>query len=170
MDFKDIVRTALDEYLGDLRKALDGLTPEERRYQPAPGSHHIDFVVWHMARVEDNWVQRFARGADTIWQSDGWDTRFGIPARDGGFGYTAQQVAALPHFDLDRMMAYFDSVRRATLSYLDGLSQPDLESCPQPERRPDYTVAKMLAHLIVEEAQHTGQVAYIRGMQRGLGR
>ena len=169
MDFKDIVRLALEEYLGDLRKALDGLTAEERRFQPTPESHHIDFAVWHMARVEDDWIQRFARGAGTVWQSEGWDARCGLPSRESGVRYTAEQVAALPEFDVAEMMAYYDSVRRSTLAYLDTLSESDLETCPQPERRPGYTVAKMLAHVVVEEAQHTGQVAYIRGMQRGLG-
>ena len=96
MDFKDVVRMALDEYLGDLRKALDGLTAEEHLFQPAPESHRVDFAVWHMARVEDSWVQRFAHGTDTVWQREGWDTRFGIPARDSGFQYTSEQVAALP--------------------------------------------------------------------------
>jgi uncharacterized damage-inducible protein DinB len=57
---------ALAEYLGDLRKALDGLTPEERRYQPTPDAHHIDFAVWHMARVEDDWVHRFALRSDSV--------------------------------------------------------------------------------------------------------
>ena len=33
------------------------------------------------------------------------------------------------------MMAYYDSVRRSTLAYLDALSESDLETCPQPERR-----------------------------------
>ena len=169
MDFKDIVRMALEEYLGDLRKALEGLTAEERRFQPTPESHHIDFAVWHMARVEDDWIQRFARGAGTVWQSEGWDARCGLPSRDSGVRYTAEQVAALPEFDIGEMMAYYDSVRRSTLAYLDALSGSDLDECPQPERRPGYTVAKMLAHVVVEEAQHTGQVAYIRGMQRGLG-
>ena len=51
MDFRDVVKLGLDEYLRDLLKALDGLTPEERRYQPDPESHHIDYAVWHMARV-----------------------------------------------------------------------------------------------------------------------
>ena len=160
---------ALEEYLGDLRKALDGLTAEERRFQPTPESHHIDFTVWHMARVEDDWIQRFAHGADTVWQSEGWDARCGLPSRESGVRYTAEQVAALPEFDVGEMMAYYDSVRRSTLAYLDTLSESDLETCPQPERRPGYTVARMLAHVVVEEAQHTGQVAYIRGMQRGLG-
>ncbi len=93
MDFRDIVRLALAEYLDELRKALDGLTPQERRFQPTPSSHHIDFAVWHMARVEDIWVQRFARGADTVWQGEGWDVRLGLPSHESGAGFTAEQVA-----------------------------------------------------------------------------
>ncbi|MDP6453951.1 MAG: DUF664 domain-containing protein, partial [SAR202 cluster bacterium] len=61
MDFKDIVQKGFDEFLDELKKSLDGLTSEERRFQPSQDSHHIDFVVWHMARVEDDWVQRFAQ-------------------------------------------------------------------------------------------------------------
>ena len=67
-------------------------------------------------------------------------------------------------------MTYFDSVRRETYRYLDGLSADDLSTSPHPERRPGYTVGKMFSHVIVEESQHTGQVAYIRGLQRGLGK
>lgn len=39
---------------------------------------------------------------------------------------------------------------------------------PDPERRPGYTVGRMFSHLIVEESQHLGQVAYLRGLLRGL--
>ena len=168
MDFKDIIRMALDEYLAELRQALDGLTAEERRFQPGPDAHHIDFAVWHMARVEDDWVQRFARKTDSVWTSEGWPERLGLPEKDGGFGYTSEQVAGLPQFKIDDIMSYYDSVRRETLRYLDGLSGEDLDSYPHPERRPDYTVGKMFSHVIVEEAQHVGQVAYLRGLQRGL--
>ena len=87
---------AMVEYMSELRRALDGLTSDERRFQPGTEAHHIDFAVWHMARVEDSWVQRFAHGTDTVWQREGWDTRFGIPARDSGFQYTSEQVAVLP--------------------------------------------------------------------------
>ena len=45
MDFKEIIRMALDEYMVDLLKAVDGLTNEERRFQPTNESHHIDFAV-----------------------------------------------------------------------------------------------------------------------------
>ena len=168
MDFKDIIRMALDEYMSELRRALDGLTPVERRFQPSPEAHHIDFAVWHMARVEDDWVQRFAQRTDAVWNRDGWPDRLGLPAKGSGHGYTADQVADLPSFDIDELMTYYDAVRKATLQYLDGLGQTDLDATPHPERRPDYTVGKMFSHVIVEESQHVGQVAYLRGLQRGL--
>ena len=170
MDFKDIIKMALDEYMSELRRALDGLTSEERRFQPGPDAHHIDFAVWHMARVEDDWVQRFAQRADTVWKGGGWPSKLGLPERDSGFGYTAEQVASLPQFDIDDMMRYYDAVREDTLRYLDGLSQDELETYPHPERRPGYTIGKMFSHVIVEESQHVGQIAYLRGLQRGLNK
>ena len=168
MDFKEIIRMALDEYTQDLRKALDGLDPEERRFQPGPEANHIDFTVWHMARVEDHWVQRFAQRVDTLWEREGWHERLGLPEKDTGFGYAAEQVAGLPKFSLDDLMAYYDSVRGETLRYLDGLTAEDLDRLPHPERRPGYSIGKMFSHVIVEESQHVGHVAYLRGLQRGL--
>ena len=161
---------ALDEYLTELRMALDGLTPEERRFQPIPDSHHIDFAVWHMARVEDNWLNRFAQCTANVWNRDGWPERLDLPERDSGYEFTAQQVRDLPAFDIDELMSYYDSVRAATLAYLDSISEDDLETCPHPDSRPGYTVGKMFSHVIVEESQHTGQVAYLRGIQRGLNK
>jgi uncharacterized damage-inducible protein DinB len=168
VDFKDIVRLALQECRQDLLDALDGLTGEERRFQPDPESHHVDFALWHIARVEDDWVQRFAQRADSVWQRDGWHTRFGMPATSGGTGYTAEQVADFPAFDLSEMLTYYDAVRESTLDYFDGISREDLDKTPHPERRPGYTIAAMLGHIIVEQSMHTGQIAYLRGMQRGL--
>jgi hypothetical protein len=71
---------------------------------------------------------------------------------------------------MDEMMAYYTSVREETLRYIDGINQADLESCPHPERRPGYTIGKMFSHVVVEESQHVGQIAYLRGIQRGLNK
>ena len=49
MDFRDVVRSGLDEYLGDLEKAIDGLTPVELAWRPTPSSNNITWQVWHMA-------------------------------------------------------------------------------------------------------------------------
>lgn len=169
MDFKQLVRMALDEYTEDLHRALGGLTPEERRFQPAPDSHHIDFTVWHMARVEDDWVQRFGQQTATVWERDGWPNTLGLLERGNGFGYTAEQVAGLPDYDPGSLTEYADSVRVATLEFLDTLSQEDLDLCPDP-KRPENSLGRMLMHVIVEESQHVGQIAYIRGIQRGLNK
>ena len=44
----------------------------------------------------------------------------------------------------------------------------DLDHAPGRVYRPEYTIGRMFSHLVVELAQHTGQVAYLRGLQRGL--
>ena len=167
MDFKDIVRFGFNEYLAALISALEGLSSDERRFQPSPDSHHIDFTVWHMARVEDDWIQRFAQSRDTVWNRDGWYQRLCMPERDSGFGYTGEQVQTLPAYDMSQMIEYYQVVRAETYHYLDSLTELDLGNAPHP-RRPGYTVAQMFGHLMIEEGQHVGQVAYLRGIQRGL--
>ena len=158
---------ALDEYTDELRRAVEGLTPAERRFQPTPDSHHIDFVLWHMARVEDNWVQEFGRGVGSVWERGGWAAKLRLPEQGNGWGYTAGQVAELPQFDLELLNEYAEAVRAGTIEFLDGLSPDDLDRFPDP-KRPRACIGSMLSHVIVEESQHVGQVAYLRGIQRGL--
>ena len=93
-----------------------------------------------------------------------------MPAKGGGTGYTSEQVAGFPKFDLDEMLVYYTAVRESTLRYIDGIAHDDLDRMPDTQRRPDYTIADMLGHLIVEQSQHMGQIAYLRGMQRGMNR
>src|SRR6266446_9162616 len=126
MDFKDIVQMGLEEYLNGLRKTLAGLTAAERRFQPNADANHIDFMVWHMARNEDQEIHN-AQRAIQIWQRDAWDQKLGLPAAEDGFGYTVEQVANLPRFNMADCMAYYEAVRLATLRYLDGLTPEDLE-------------------------------------------
>ena len=63
-------------------------------------------------------------------------------------------------------MGYMGAVRAETIGYIDSLSEEDLAHLPNPGR-PEYPVGATLKHIIVELAQHVGQIAYIRGMQRG---
>jgi len=168
MDFRDVVKMGLEEYTQDLKKALDGLTAEERRFQPGPDSHHIDFAVWHIARVEDGWMNRGIRRGAQIWERDGWAEKLGLPERDSGFGYTSEQLANFPTYDPGLLMEYYDAVRVDTLLLIDSLTGADLERPPNPGRDAQNTIAKILAHVLIEEAQHVGQIAYLRGLQRGL--
>ena len=171
MDFREIVRLALEELDQDLHHALDGLAPEETAWQPSPEANPIGWLVWHMTRAEDYWIHKFAQGEAPIWERDGWYLRFNLPAEDNtGFGYTAEQVAAFPQIPVQELLAYHEAVRRGTLQFLQTLSPEKLDECPQPERRPDKSIGWMLSHIMCEVGQHVGHVRYIRGLQRGLNK
>lgn len=168
MDYKDIVRMALAEYSDDMARALDGLTPEERRFQPTLDSNHIDFLVWHIAKVEDGWINAYARSTRTVWEEGDWAERLGLPEEGAGFGYDADDVRSLPTFDHDLLNEYAEAVREVTLAFLDASSPEQIGRPRDRGWREPYCVGSALSHLLVEECQHVGQIAYIRGMLRGL--
>ena len=167
MDFRDILKSQMAEYMESLELALDGLTPEERRFQPTPEANHIDFIVWHMARVEDTLFNRAILRRADVWERDGWGEKLGIAEDGNGYRFTAEQARDLPNFSIEKMMEYYRSVRGEIVEYIDSLSEDDLDALPNP-RRPEYPMGETLKHIVVEEAQHVGQVAYIRGIRRGF--
>ena len=75
--FKEAIQSGLEEYLQGLQRTLAGLTPAEVRWQPTLHTNHIAWLVWHMARVEDRWVNRHLRGTTEVWTAAGWADRFG---------------------------------------------------------------------------------------------
>lgn len=167
IDFKDAIRSGLEEYLDGLKRAVDGLTPAELRWQPTLASNSISWIVWHMARVEDRWVNRVLRGDVERWIRDGWHEKFGMSEEAHGFGETEAQVRAMPEVAMSDLLAYFDAVRQSTLAHLEHMTPADLEATYSHPRRSGITGAWILGHILVEESQHLGQVAYIRGMIRG---
>ena len=171
MDFREIIKYAMCEYMNDVTNTLSGLSAEERRYQPSQESHHIDFVVWHMARVEDVHLHRMIQGKEQIWIRDGWDGNLGMTGEGTGFGYTAEQVATLPTFNMNHLLEYYAVVRTEVFDYIDGLNLSDLGvELDEQRKSPFNTPGKTLSHLVVEEAEHTGQIRYLRGIQRGINK
>jgi hypothetical protein len=67
--FKDAIKNGMTEYLDELKQKLDGLTEAESRWQASLDSNSIQWLVWHMARVEDSWINNKLRVAKA----------FGIP-------------------------------------------------------------------------------------------
>ena len=65
------IDSGLNEAFEKLKKALDGLSEDELHWRPALESNTIDWMVWHMARVEDNWINVRLRNSDSIWDRDG---------------------------------------------------------------------------------------------------
>ena len=57
MTLNEFIADALDKENGFLMEGLDGLGPEELAWQPAPDANSIGWILWHMVRVEDMWIQ-----------------------------------------------------------------------------------------------------------------
>ena len=51
--FRDAIKSAMTEYLDELKHKLDGLTDAELTWQASLDTNTIIWLVWHMARVED---------------------------------------------------------------------------------------------------------------------
>ena len=164
MTLNEFIVDALDKENGFLMDALDGLRADELAWQPAADANSIGWILWHMVRVEDMWIQFFAQFQTELWETEGWHEKFGLPTRDNGFGHTAEQVNNFPGVDLTEFLRYRASVRQSTLAYLDTLTREDMERVPR-ERRPEMSLGAMFRQIIGEMYQHVGQIAYLRGLQ-----
>jgi DinB superfamily len=164
----EFIEDALNKEQQFLMEAIKDLTPEELAWRPGPEANHIGWVLWHMFRVEDMWVQFFAQRQLELWERDGWHQKFGLPTRDNGFGHTPEQVALFPALGLTELLQYGEAVRASTLDYLRGLGQEGFDAIPR-ERRPDISVGGMFRQVIGELFQHQGQIAYLKGLIRGSG-
>ena len=75
----------------------------------------------------------------------------------------------MPEILLTDLMAYFDAVRVVTRQYPDQATDADLPREYHHQHMGVLTGTWIVGHILVEESQHVGQVALIRGMVRGLG-
>ena len=87
----------------------------------------------------------------------------------GGAGQTMEEVRAMPAIPLPDLLAYFDAVRAVTRHYLEQATEAELAQEYPPPRVGPRTGTWIVGHILVEARQHTGQVALLRGMMRGMG-
>ncbi|MCH8235508.1 MAG: DUF664 domain-containing protein [Chloroflexi bacterium] len=169
MDFRDVTLQAITDFSEQLDAALDGLTPEQWRWRPTPSANHIMWIVWHLTRVEDMWINSYLAEADQVWEKRGWADKINMPAEDRfGVGDTPEQVGAFPDVAPELIAGYRADVLASVGPVIRGLTESDLPTT-RPEKnplrpRPAPTVLWVLARISVECSQHIGQVAYIRGL------
>ncbi len=167
METKDAIRESLNESWGYLTRALDGLTQKEISWAPAPHSNSIGFLLWHVTRAEDFWVNEVIGHGRLIHETEGWRERLGTAADSGGTNYTVEQLRAWPTPKLDDLRGYAQAVHEKTLAVVDAANTEETREEPWPKGQ-KRTVGWILAHVATEVALHVGQVDYLRGVQRGL--
>ncbi len=169
MEAREMMLKSLEQSQGYLTKALDDLTQEEAVLSPAAESNSIAFILWHVTRAEDFFVNRVIQREVESYEADGWREKLGTPAKETGFQYTAEQLQAWPVPKLEVLCGYADSVRKRTLAFLNRIAPERLSEVPRPDRSPD-SIGAILCRITTEIALHVGQIAYLRGIQRGLNK
>ena len=163
------IDSGVNEHFGKLTRALDGLSDDELSWRPTLESNAIDWMVWHMARVEDNLVNVVLQNHDPIWQRDGWGERSGIATSSAGAGMKMAEIKAMGRIDVPLAMEYYRSVRCETSHYFDDvMCESDLSRVIEHTNFRGWTGGRILGRLLCEEAEHLGQIEYLRGMMRGL--
>ena len=151
-----------------MKRAIDGLTDEQLYFQPDEASNPIGWLVWHLSRWKDIQTSRVA-GEPEVWVADGWAGRFALPEDRNGNGDTPEQVAA---FRAERglLEGYAEAAHDAALRRLRAATPEQLTrsiaGLPGRPERPAYRSVLINA---IDYTEHTGQIAYLRGMLTGPG-
>lgn len=146
------------------RAAVQDLDAERLTARPGPDANPIGWLVWHLARVQDDHVAEVA-GTEQVWTAQGWVKRFGLPFEDGAIGY-GQSSAEVGRFsaDAELLVGYLDAVHEATVGYLGTVTDEDLDAVVDDSWDPPVTLAVRLVSVLSDDLQHAGQAAYVRGL------
>ncbi len=160
----DLLVDGFDRIRDLVHGAVDGLPIASLSWRPAQGANPIGWLVWHLARVQDNHVAT-AAGLEQRWLAGGWAERFGLPFPHDATGYGQDpsdvgKVTAGPEL----LTAYHDAVHAATVDYLRTLDDGDLDRIVDTRWDPPVTLAVRLVSVLSDDLQHAGQAAYVRGL------
>jgi hypothetical protein len=148
------------------RDVVEGMDVDALMDPPAPGANPIAWLLWHIARVEDEHVADVI-DTDQIWVHDDWARRFGLDAdpSNNGYGHSAQDVAAVRPESPSVLIEYLDVVHQRTVTWLEGLTDADLDRIIDDRWDPPVTLGVRLVSVAEDSLQHLGQAGYARGLR-----
>ena len=160
----ELLTDAFERVLQTATAAVDGLTEEQLATRPAPDANSIAWLVWHLARVQDDHVADVA-GTEQVWTAQDFVTRFDLPFDTAatGYGMSSEEVGHV-RVGAELLADYLRAVHAATASYVAGLAPEDLDGIVDERWDPPVTLGVRLVSVISDDLQHAGQAAYLRGL------
>ena len=168
MEWQQVLIEAFKRSTETLDKALANLLQDDLNKLPGPDSNSMGWIAWHLSRIQDRAISRIC-GQEQVWIKDGWHTKFNRSANpeETGFKHTPQDVATFKSPDVATLLGYNHAVLEQTEKFVAGLSTQDLD------KKTDHplftTVGSWLGVVLTDILQHSGQVAYLRGLLTGKG-
>ncbi len=161
----DLLLDAFDRINQLGHSVVDGLTPEQLSVRLQDATNSIAWLVWHLTRIQDDHVADVA-GTEQVWTARGWVDRFGLPfdRHDTGYGHSPDDVAAVRVASGELLTGYLDEVVAATRSFVDGVTDDELDHVVDTRWNPPVTLGVRLVSVIGDDLQHLGQAALLRGV------
>ena len=171
MALREFIQRCLDQHYESMVRSVEGLTPRELSWRPDLQSMSIGFLVWHYGRTLDRWIHTRVLEILQLWEQ-GWASRFDQlpPDPDNtGYGHTSEQLERFQVPSVEVLLSYATAAKNKTIEFLDSVDDEILEQVtlvnPRGGRIP---LVLMFQQLLWEVNQHGGQIAYLRGLQRGI--
>ncbi|HWA67039.1 MAG TPA: DinB family protein [Mycobacteriales bacterium] len=170
MNSAELLAEAFNRVQQGVHSTLDGLGPRELAARvdadrEHPEANTIAWLIWHLTRVQDDHVADVA-GRKQAWHEGGWLEKLDLPFDQDatGYGQNPMDVAAVRPRSADLLVDYYDAVHERTLDYVGQLGDRDLERVVDDSFDPPVTLGTRLMSVIVDDLQHLGQAAYVRGL------
>lgn len=158
----------LVDHFGRIRELVHGIVddlgPQQLAFRADPGANPIQWLVWHLTRVQDDHIAD-AAGLQQVWAARGYvdDFALDLPEDDTGYGHTPEQVGRV-RASAEQLEAYLAATHRQTIAWVGGLSADDLDRVVDEHWDPPVTLGVRLVSVVNDGTQHVGQAAYLRGL------
>jgi hypothetical protein len=108
-------------------RTFGGLSDEQMRVRPREDLNSLAWLMWHIARSEDIFVNPTVAGRAQVFD-DSWARRLGVARPDLGTGMKSPEVTELTRqIDLTALRDYRDAVGRRTREVVEAFRPEDWE-------------------------------------------
>ncbi len=96
-------------------------------FVPEGESHSVAWCFFHATRIEDMLINAVCQQRAQIFAGGDWAGRTGLPVDSFGTGQSTEEAREVRIRDLDAFGEYAEAVYEATATFLDRLSDDDLD-------------------------------------------
>ncbi|MDG3010520.1 DinB family protein [Rhodococcus sp. D2-41] len=159
-----LLRDSFERIREQVVEMTSDLPDDIATYRPDPEANSIDWLLWHLIRVQDDHLAGIT-GTEQVWTAGGWCELFALPFDPEaiGYGQSSDEVGRV-RVAANLLDAYHADVHAATLRYLDTLTTDELDRIVDRRWDPPVSAAVRLVSVIGDCTAHLGQAQYVRGM------
>jgi hypothetical protein len=114
-------------------RTFTGLTDEQMRVRPREDLNSLAWLMWHIARAEDVFVNQLLAESSPVWEG-AWARRVGVSRPDFGIGMSSLEVTELTRqVDVGALREYRDAVGSRTREVVSAFVDADWTGTVTPE-------------------------------------